>query len=316
MGTGNDREPDNTDSKKLRFDTSVAHQARIYDYWLGGKDNFAADRAAGDKALEVQPNLYKSVRANRAFLVRVVRYLADEIGIRQFLDIGTGIPTANNTHEVAQDIAPDSRIVYVDNDPVVLLHAQALLTSKPAGACAYVDADFRQPEKILAKAADLLDFSRPTALMLLGILQLIPDSDEPYKVVARLLDELCPGSYLAISHPAGDMDPRAVKAAAILDTMSAEKRTMRGHDQVKLFFAGTDLLPPGLVPVNKWRPESELQASGTMARWAGLGHKPRGALPPGAPITTPVLYGYSGYVPELSRYAPSGGYKTSVTLHA
>jgi hypothetical protein len=274
MGTESEREPDNKDGKKLRFDTSVAHQARIYYYWLGGKDNFAADRAAGDKALAVNPHIVKGVRASRAFLVRVVSYLAGGAGIRQFLDIGTGIPTANNTHEVAQAIAPDSRIVYVDNDPVVLLHAQALLTSNQAGACAYVDADFRYPDKILARAAEVLDLGRPTALMLLGILQLIPDSDKPYEAVATLLNELCPGSYLAISHPAGDLDPKVVKAAAVLDTMSAEKRTMRGHDQVELFFAGTELVAPGLVPVNKWRPESELQASGTISRWAGLGRKP------------------------------------------
>jgi hypothetical protein len=273
-GTWNEREPEDAAGKRLRFDTSVAHQARIYDYWLGGKDNFAADRAAGDRAIAVNPTLVKAVRASRAFLVRVVSYLTGEAGIRQFLDIGTGIPTANNTHEVAQAIAPESRIVYVDNDPVILLHAQALLTSKPGGACAYVDADFRYPEKILAKAAEVLDFSRPVALMLLGILQLIPDEDKPYDTVATLLDALCPGSYLAISHPAGDMDPRAVKAAAVLDTMSAEKRTMRTHDQVMPFFTGTELLPPGLVPVNKWRPESELQASGTISRWAGLGRKP------------------------------------------
>ena len=261
-------------SKTSRFDTSVAHQARIYDYWLGGKDNFAADRAAGDKALAEYPHLAKAVRANRAFLVRAVRFLAGEAGIRQFLDIGTGIPTANNTHEVAQRVAPGSRIVYVDNDPVVLLHAQALLTSNREGACAYVDADFREPGKVLAGASKLLDFGQPVALMLLGILQLIPDEDEPYEALATLLNELVPGSYLAITHPASDIDPRSLKAAAVLDSMSAEKRALRNHAEVARFFGDLEMVPPGLVQVSKWRPESEVQASAPASRWAGVARKP------------------------------------------
>jgi hypothetical protein len=252
----------------------VAHQARVYDYWLGGKDNFAADREAGDKALAEYPHLAMAVRANRAFLVRAVRYLAGEAGIRQFLDIGTGIPTANNTHEVAQEVAPDSRIVYVDNDPVVLLHARALLTSNEEGGCAYVDADFRNPGKILAQAAELLDLGKPTALMLLGILQLIPDEDEPYRIVRTLLAALPPGSYLTITHPAGDIDPRSLKAAAVLDGLSAEKRTLRTRDQVATFFHGLDMVPPGLVQVSKWRPESGVQAAAPASRWAGVGRKP------------------------------------------
>ena len=159
------------------FDTSVPHIARVYDYWLGGKDNFAADRELGERTLQAYPNLAFSVRANRAFLARAVRFLAAEAGIRQFLDIGTGIPTASNTHEVAQRIAPDSRIVYVDNDPIVLSHAQALLTSKPEGACAYLDADLRDPDKILVSAADTLDFTRPVAVMMLTVLQFAPDDE-------------------------------------------------------------------------------------------------------------------------------------------
>jgi hypothetical protein len=278
-GTGNepqgdDKQGDDRESRTLRFDTSVAHQARIYDYWLGGKDNFAVDRAAGDKALAEYPHLVKAVRANRAFLVRAVRFLAGENGIRQFLDIGTGIPTANNTHEVAQGIAPESRIVYVDNDPVVLLHAQALLTSNREGACAYVDADFRNPHKILAEAGKVLDLSQPTALMLLGILQLIPDEDDPFTVVSTLLDALPSGSYLAITHPAGDIDSRSLKAAAVLDTLSAERRSLRPRDEIIRFFDGLELVPPGLVQVSKWRPESEVQAATPASRWAGVGRKP------------------------------------------
>jgi hypothetical protein len=266
--------PDLQNPDNHEFDARVAYSARVNNFWQGGKDNFAVDRAAGDKALAEYPHLAKAVRANRAFLVRAVRYLAGEVGIRQFLDIGTGIPTANNTHEVAQAVAPDSRIVYVDNDPVVLLHAQALLTSNRAGACAYVDADFRDPRKILAEAGKLLDFSKPTALMLLGILQLIPDEDDPFTVVATLLDEFPSGSYLAITHPAGDIDPRSLKAAAVLDTLSAEKRSLRRREEILRFFNGLELVEPGLVQVSKWRPDSEVQAAAPASRWAGVARKP------------------------------------------
>ena len=171
---------DNADGGARRvIDTSVAHSARVHDYWLGGKDNFAADRAAGDAVIQAYPGIVASVRANRAFLARVVRFLAAEAGIRQFLDIGTGIPAANNTHEVAQSVAPGCRVVYVDYDPVVLLHAQALLTSSPQGALDYIDADLRDPQKILAQAAQTLDFSRPVAVMLIAIMHLIGDQDDP-----------------------------------------------------------------------------------------------------------------------------------------
>jgi hypothetical protein len=183
------------------IDTTVAHQARIYDYWLGGKDNFAVDREAAEQAIAAYPAILRGVRAQRAFLARAVRYLVEQAGVRQFLDIGTGIPTANNTHEVAQASAPDARIVYVDNDPMVLAHARALLTSSPQGATAYLDADLREPDEILARAADLLDFRLPVAVMLIGILQLIPDVDDPYAIVARLLEAVSPGSWLAVYHP-------------------------------------------------------------------------------------------------------------------
>ena len=170
------------------FNAGVPHIARVYDYWLGGKDNFAADRELGERTLAAYPNLVFSVRANRAFLGRTVRFLAAETGIRQFLDIGTGLPTANNTHEVAQGVAPASRIVYVDNDPIVLSHARALLTSKPEGKCAYLDADLRDPEKILAAAAGTLDFSQPVAVMLLTVLQFLTDDAEASAVVNQLMD--------------------------------------------------------------------------------------------------------------------------------
>jgi hypothetical protein len=181
------------------IDTSVAHQARVYDYWLGGKDNFAADREVGDKVLQGYPDAAVATRANRAFLGRAVRFLAAEAGIRQFLDIGTGIPSADNTHEVAQGVAPQSRVVYVDKDPIVLAHARALLTSAPEGQTAYLDADANDPDTILARAAGTLDFSQPVAITLLFILHALKD---PYAVTSRLVDAVAPGSYLAISIPA------------------------------------------------------------------------------------------------------------------
>src|ERR1700735_2754369 len=189
----------------LPFDTSVAHQARMYDFVLGGKDNYAADRAAVEAGLEAWPEMAFTARANRAFLGRVVRYLAGEAGMRQFLDIGTGIPTAGNTHQVAQAVAPESRLVYVDYDPVVLAHARALLTSSGAGATEYIDGDVRDTDAILAQAAELLDFTKPVAVTLLAILHAIPDSDDPHAIVAKLMDAVPSGSYLSISIAGSDL---------------------------------------------------------------------------------------------------------------
>jgi SAM-dependent methyltransferase len=256
------------------FDTSVAHVARVYNYWLGGKDNFAADRAAGDGAIKAFPNIPLSARANRAFLARAVRFLAGEVGIRQFLDIGTGIPSANNTHEVAQLVVPESRIVYVDNDPVVLTHARALLTSDPAGATDYIDADLRHPLRILEGAARTLDFERPVAVMLMAILQHVSDEEDPYQVVATLRDALPPGSYLALSHPASDIDaPEMAKMAAILNQMMAEKVTFRDRAAVSGFFNGLELVEPGLVQASKWRPATDAEAASPAALWAGVALK-------------------------------------------
>jgi SAM-dependent methyltransferase len=257
------------------FDTSVAHVARVYDYWLGGKDNFAADRAAGEQAIAAFPAIPQSARSNRAYQARVVSFLAGEAGIRQFLDIGTGIPTSNHTHEVAQSVAPDCRVVYVDNDPVVLAHARALLTSHPAGATQYIDADARDPRKILDGAAKVLDFGRPVALMLMAILQHLSAEDDPYAIVAELMGDLAPGSYLALSHPARDIDAEGmVKMAAVLNKMMAEKVTFRDRDEVAGFFTGLELAEPGLVQASKWRPDSELVAASPAALWAGVARKP------------------------------------------
>jgi hypothetical protein len=259
------------------FDTSVAHPARVYDYWLGGKDNYAADREAAERVLAVSPGLRFRVRANRAFLARSVRYLAGEAGIRQFLDIGTGIPSANNTHEVAQAAAPDARIVYVDNDPIVLAHARALLTSTEQGATAYIQADLRDTQAILGQAARTLDFSQPVAIMLLGILHLISDAEDPYRIVAQLLDAVPAGSYLAISHPASDIHPTQAEAQRRYNERVSTPQTMRNHAEVCRFFDGLTLVPPGVVYVHTWRPDpgSEVPGDVTSAH-GGVGRKPGG----------------------------------------
>jgi S-adenosyl methyltransferase len=257
------------------FDTSVAHVARVYNYWLGGKDNFAADRAAAEQAMAAFPDIVHSARANRAFLRRTVAYLVGTAGIRQFLDIGTGIPSANNTHEVAQSIDPESRIVYVDNDPVVLAHARALLTSTPEGATDYIDADLRDADEILSKAAETLDFSQPVAIMLMAILQHLSDENDPYAVVAQLMAAVPAGSYLALSHPAKDIHAAEMAAmASRLNQMMAEKVTFRSEAEVAPFFAGLELIEPGMTNVPNWRPESDEEASSPAALWGGVARKP------------------------------------------
>ncbi len=263
-----------TRGEPVPFDTSVAHVARVYNYWLGGKDNFAADRAAGDQAIRAFPDIGLSARSNRAFLARAVRFLAGEAGVRQFLDIGTGIPSADNTHEVAQSVAPDSRVVYVDNDPIVLAHARALLASGPEGATGYIDADLRDPRQILDGAGQLLDFGRPVAVMLMAILQHIDDADDPYKIVATLMAAVPPGSYLTISHPASDIDAESMaKMAAALNQTMSEKVTFRDHDAVARFFDRLDLVEPGVVQASKWRPRTEAEAASPAALWAGVARK-------------------------------------------
>jgi hypothetical protein len=265
---------DTSQDGQAGLDTSVAHIARVYDFWLGGKDNFAADRDAAEQAIAINPGLLTDVRANRAFLARAVRYLAAECGIRQFLDIGTGIPTAHNTHEVAQSAAPDSRIVYVDNDPVVLLHARSLLASDPAGATDYIDADLRDPEKILSAAAATLDFSRPVAVMLIAVLHLIPDTHDPYQIVARLMAAVPPGSYLALTHPASDIEAVAMaKAATRLNTLMAQQVTLRTKEEVSRLFAGLDLAWPGIVQPQWWRPADPVVAD-EVSVWSGVARRP------------------------------------------
>ncbi len=261
--------------KAAEIDTTVAHPARVYDYWLGGSNNFPADREAAERVLAATPGLRSRVRANRAFLARAVRYLVAEAGIRQFLDIGTGIPAANNTHEVAQAVAPDSRIVYVDNDPIVLAHATSLLSGSEEGATQYIDGDLRDAPVILRAAAGTLDFTRPVALMLVGILHLIQDSEEPYRIVGSLMGALPSGSYLAISHPASDIHASQAEAQRRYNERVSTPQTLRTRDEVSRFFEGLDLVPPGVVYVHAWRPDpGDVPPEGGVSAYGGLARKP------------------------------------------
>jgi O-methyltransferase involved in polyketide biosynthesis len=238
------------------LDTTVSHSARIWNYWLGGKDNFAVDREAGDRVAAMLPIIVAQARADRAFLGRAVRYLAGQEGIRQFLDIGTGLPTADNTHQVAQRVAPDARIVYVDNDPMVLMHARALLTSSPQGVCDYIDADLREPDKIVSGAAGTLDLTQPVALLLLGVLHHIPDTDQAYSIVRRLMAALAPGSFLAINHSTSAISGAAMEeAVAHWNQVGTPSMTLRTPEQITRFFGGLDLLEPGVVSCSRWRPD-------------------------------------------------------------
>ena len=258
------------------IDTTVAHQSRIYNYLLGGKDNFAADRDAADRAMEVFPGLAAWARNNRAFLTRAVRYLVSEEGIRQFLDIGTGLPTAENTHELAQRIAPESRICYIDNDPIVLAHARALLTSDPAGVTDYVNADLRDPDRVLSAAAATLDFSQPIAVMLLAILHVIPDDDDPWQLVDRIMSAVPPGSYLVISHPARDIHPESVTELTkrFNERLGPVKSRARTREEVARFFTGLDLVPPGIVITPQWRPDPAAPEPDADPAYAAVARKP------------------------------------------
>lgn len=258
-----------------KIDTSVAHPARVWDYWLGGKDNYLSDRELGDQLNATMPEVVIWARTDREFLGRVVRYLVVEAGIRQFLDIGTGIPTANNTHEVAQSIAPDCRIVYVDNDPIVLAHARALLASTPQGATDYIDADVREPDKILQAAAQTLDFTQPVALMMLGILEFVI-TDEAYAIVKRLLDAMPSGSHLAIACPTDEVHREATtEVVRRWNDSGATPATLRSRQQLARFFDGMELLEPGVVSLPQWRPDpGTLYADREIAFFGAVGRKP------------------------------------------
>jgi O-methyltransferase involved in polyketide biosynthesis len=256
------------------INTNVPQTARIWNYWLGGKDNFPVDRQVGDQILEAFPAIVENARASRAFLVRAVEYLAGEAGIRQFLDIGTGLPTANNTHQVAQAVAPECRIVYVDNDPIVLVHARALLTSSPEGATAYIDADLRDPDKILQEAARTLDLTQPIAIMLMGILGHIAEDEQAQSIVKRLLGGVPAGSYLTMNDGT-DTSEEVVEAARIWNQSANPTYHLRSPDRIARFFDGLELVEPGVVSPPRWHPEPS--ASGLPAEIdsaCGVARKP------------------------------------------
>jgi S-adenosyl methyltransferase len=258
-------------------DVSVPHSARVYDWWLGGKDNFEADRALGELFIQTIPTIRDMARENRDFVGRAVRYLAAEGGIRQFLDIGTGIPTSPNLHEVAQQATPDARVVYVDNDPIVLAHARALLTGSDVGATEYVDADLREPEKILSHSGvtGTLDLRQPVGVTLIAVLMLLEDAADPAGLVRRLLDPLPSGSYVALTHPGWDFDPEAMATLADFARQGHITLVPRVKAQVAEFFADWEMVEPGLVPVAAWRPDGPPPADANAAfYWSGVARKP------------------------------------------
>jgi S-adenosyl methyltransferase len=258
-------------------DTTVPHSARMYDWWLGGKDNFAADRAMGELFVQAIPSIREMARENRAFMHRATRYLAREAGIRQFLDIGTGIPTRPNLHETAQEIAPDTRVVYVDNDPIVLVHARALMVPGELGATAYIDADIREPRRILdnEELRNTLDLGRPVGLMLVAILMLLSDEDDPWGTVRTLMDALPSGSHLAITHPTADFNRVEMGAAVDAARQGGMTLVPRTHEAVTRFFNGWEIVEPGVVPVAAWRPDRSPSVDANIAYyWAGVARKP------------------------------------------
>jgi hypothetical protein len=259
-----------------QLDTDVPHSARVWNYLLGGKDNFAADREAADYAVRLMPELVLSARANRQFLGRAVRFLAGEGRIRQFLDVGTGLPTADNTHEVAQAVAPDARVVYVDNDPLVLTYARALLTSSPQGATDYLEADVGDPQTVLRAAAATLDFGLPTAVVLSGILNFVMDDAEARSVVGRFMAAVPAGSYLLISHPTTEVNGEAVEESMRQwnESGAAPIRT-RTVEEIRGFFAGLELLDPGVVTCTAWRPDPRHPGiTEVVSEFVAVGRKP------------------------------------------
>ena len=251
----------------------IPHGARIWNYWLGGKDNYAADREIADAVSAVFPEIVDMAFESRKFLIRAVRYLAPEAGIRQFLDIGTGLPTMQNTHEVAQSVAPDARIVYVDNDPLVLAHARALLVNTtPEGVTSYVEADYHYPERIIEQAREVLDFSRPIAVMFMGVFGYVPDYDEVRSIISRVVGAVPSGSYLAAWDGTSTSD--AVVKGARAQAELGSPYALRTVEEIKGWFAGTELVEPGLVPVTQWRPDGGAGRPEPIDAYCGVGRKP------------------------------------------
>jgi hypothetical protein len=262
------------DDQIAKLNTGAPHAARVWNYFLGGKDNFAADREMGRRMLEAFPGLADVARASRAFLERAVTFLAGDAGIRQFLDIGTGLPVANNTHEVAQRVAPTSRVVYVDNDPLVLAHARALLTSGPEGVTAYIDADVRAPGTILKKAADTLDFGQPIGLMMLGILGHVVDYDQALAIVSELKDALPSGSYLVINDGTNEVTPEERNRGREISEEEGVPYIPRTRQQIAAYFDGFELVEPGVVSTPLWRPSDGQEITQELDVACGVGRKP------------------------------------------
>jgi hypothetical protein len=255
---------------------NVPHSARIYDYWLGGKDNFAVDRAVGDAMMKAIPGMRYMAGENRKFVHRVARNLVQHESIRQFIDIGTGIPTRPNLHEIAQGIAADSRVVYVDNDPIVLVHARALMISTPEGRSEYISADIRDPESILQDKTllDTIDSGKPVGLTVIAILMLLADEDDPWSAVAALRDAMPSGSCLAITHPTADFNPTEVNEAVAAATGAGMTLVARDRAAVTRFFGDWEILEPGIVPVSSWRPDEPIAAPEAAYYWSGVARKP------------------------------------------
>jgi hypothetical protein len=262
------------DAAPGQIDTTVPHSARIWNYWLGGKDNYAVDRQVGEHVAKLFPNIVDEARMSRSFLRRVVRYLAGEARIRQFLDIGTGLPTVDNTHQIAQQTAPASRIVYVDNDPLVLAHARALLTSSREGIAEYVDGDVHDPGKILAEATKTLDFTKPIAVIMNGILGHIADDGEARSIVAQLVDGLPSGSYLTLSD-GSDTSEEGVESMRFYNQSGGIPYHLRSPERITRFFDGLELVEPGVVPRNQWRPDiTPPTSTAPSAGYGGVARKP------------------------------------------
>ncbi|MFD7337861.1 SAM-dependent methyltransferase [Streptomyces violascens] len=247
-----------------RLNTSVAHNARVWNYWIGGKDNYEVDQQVGDQVATMFPVIRDVARADRAFLGRAVRFLTADCAVRQFLDIGTGLPTLDNTHEIAQRIAPESRVVYVDNDPIVLVHARSLLTGTSQGVTDYIDADVHHPDSVIEGASATLDLDRPVAVMMLGILNFVLDTGQAQDIVRRVMASVPSGSYLALTHPTTDTDLGGegnVEAMKFWNENATPPITARSRAEISAFFDGLDLLSPGLVSCSLWRPESDSAAA-------------------------------------------------------
>jgi S-adenosyl methyltransferase len=289
------------DSGAPWFDPEVPHPARVYNVWLRGKDHFPADRRVAAEVAACRPQVVAGAQANRAFLARAVRYLAGQRGIGQFLDIGPGLPAPDATHTVAQAITPQSRIVYVDNDPLVIAHARALFTSGREGSCDYLQADLRDPETILKDAARTLDFAKPAAVMLVAVLHFLSDADDPQGIVAALAAGLAPGSFVAISHLTGDFAPGPVASGvAVYNALVPFGVTPRRHAQVTALFGGLSLVPPGVVPVSEWRPAAGSWYPRPADLYAGLA---TAAQSPAAETvsTRPIVAGWRAPCRELAR---------------